>query len=380
MSRRTAALLLVLLAAPAGAATVAEQAAKASADLLAAVDALKEAQSSRDSVAALTRTITAYEQGLAALREALRAARLRETTISLQFDAKSEEIARLLAVLMKMEAGPVPLLLLHPDGPLGTARSGMILSDIAPSLQAEAQDLRVSLQEMATLRAVQEASGGTLTAGLQAAQAARTTLSQAISDRTRLPNALTEDPQALRTLLENAETLDAFAAGLALSSEDSGDTAGAIVDFPQARGQLQLPVTGTILLRPGEADAAGVRRPGMSIATRPRALVTSPWGATIRYRGPLLDYGNVIILEPGGGYLLVMAGPETVYGDVGDVIAAGDPLGLMGGAEPEAAEFLVGAADGTGVRDTETLYLELRQGADPVDPTAWFAATAPTGD
>jgi murein hydrolase activator len=252
----------------------------------------------------------------------------------------------------------------------------MILSDITPSLQAEAEDLRGRLQEMATLRALQEASGSTLTAGLEAAQAARTALSQAVSDRAPLPQALTEDPQALQTLLENAETLDAFAAGLALSGSDTG----AIVDFPQARGKLPLPVTGTLLRRPDEADVAGVRRPGMTLATRPRALVTSPWGATIRYRGPLLDYGNVIMLEPGAGYLLVLAGLETVYGNVGDVIAAGDPLGLMGGAEPEAAEFLVGAADGTGVRDTETLYLELRQGADPVDPTAWFAATAPTGD
>lgn len=371
-----AAVLLLLMVAPVSAATVAEQAQKASADLLAAVEALKDAESSRDSVAALTRTISAYEQGLAALREALRAARLREAALTLAFDAKSEEIAQLLAVLMKMEADPAPLLLLHPDGPLGTARSGMILSDITPSLQAEAQDLRAQLQEMATLRALQEASGSTLTAGLEAAQTARTALSQAVSDRTPLPKALTEDPQALSTLLENAQTLDAFAGGLSLSGGDNG----AIVDFPQTRGKLPLPVTGTLLRRPDEADATGVRRPGMTLATRPRSLVTSPWGATIRYRGPLLDYGNVIILEPGAGYLLVLAGLGTVYGDVGDVIAAGDPVGLMGGAEPEAAEFLVGAADGTGVLDTETLYLELRQGAELVDPTAWFAATAPTGD
>lgn len=371
-----AAAFCLLLVAPASAATVAEQAAEASANLLAAVDALNEAQSSRESVAALTSTISAYEQGLAALREALREVRLREATLSMQFESKSEEIGQLLAVLMKMEADPAPLLLLHPDGPLGTARSGMILSDITPSLQAEAEALRENLQELATLRALQEASVGTLTAGLQAAQSARTALSQAISDRVPVPKALTEDPEALRALLENADTLDAFAAGLGVSD----DTNGAIVDFSQAQGKLPLPVTGTILRRPGEADAAGVRRPGLSLATRPRALVTTPWGATLRYRGPLLDYGNVIILEPGAGYLLVLAGLETVYGEVGDVLAAGDPLGLMGGAEPDAAEFLVGAADGSGIRDTETLYLELRQGAEPVDPTAWFAATAPTGD
>ena len=60
-------------------------------------------------------------------------------------------------------------------------------------------------------------------------------------------------------------------------------------------------------------------------------MVISPWAATIRYTGPLLDYGNVMILEPGGGYLLVLAGLEQVYGTVGDVVARGAALGLMGG-------------------------------------------------
>ena len=111
------------------------------------------------------------------------------------------------------------------------------------------------------------------------------------------------------------------------------------------------------------------------MATRALTLVTSPWAATLRYQGPLLDYGNVMILEPGGGYLLILAGMETVYGDVGDVIAAGAPLGLMGGSAPKGADILAPAADGGGADATETLYLELRQGAEPVDPLEWFAAT-----
>jgi septal ring factor EnvC (AmiA/AmiB activator) len=110
------------------------------------------------------------------------------------------------------------------------------------------------------------------------------------------------------------------------------------------KGRLPLPVLGTLLRRPDEADAAGVRRPGVTLATRPAALVTAPWPATIRYRGPLLDYGNVMILEPGDGYLLVLAGLGTVYGEVGEVVAAGAPLGLMGGTETVGAEFMTAAS------------------------------------
>ena len=89
----------------------------------------------------------------------------------------------------------------------------------------------------------------------------------------------------------------------------------------------------------------------------------------------------MIVLEPGDGYLLVLAGLGTVYGEVGEVIATGAPLGLMGGSDGTGTEFIATAPeDGSGARDTETLYMELRQGAEPVDPMDWFAATATTGE
>lgn len=368
-----AAALLCLLAMPLQAETVAEQAAKASADLQSAVAALDQATEARDRVAALSQTIRAYEAGLAALRSALRDAALREATLTRAFDAKRDGIGRLLGVLATMEANPGPLLLLHPEGAVGTARSGMILADVTPALQSEALALKAELQELADLRALQLSAGAVLETGLTTAQTARTELSKAISDRTDLPTRFTDDPEVLKGLLDSADTLDAFAAGLSPDSE-------AGTSFATEKGHLPLPALGTVLRRPGEADAAGVRRPGITLATQPRSLVLAPWPATIRYRGPLLDYGNVMILEPGDGYLLVLAGMETLYGEVGEVVAAEAPLGLMGGPSGTSKEFVAQAADGSGGRDTETLYMELRQGAAPVDPTDWFAGLARTGD
>ena len=348
---------------------VAKAAAKASADLQASVAALQTAEGAQDRVAALTQTILAYEAGLAALREALRQAQLRETTLTLQFQAKRERLSQLLGVLSGLDADQGPLLLLHPGGPLGTARSGMMLADVTPALQKEAQALRHDLQELADLRRLQKAAGVTLADGLQAAQQARADLSKAISDRTDLPKRFTEDPEALKALLKSADTLDAFSAGL--SPQDA-----VVQGFEDAKGKLPWPVRGRVILKPGETDAKGVTRPGLTLATRPLALVTSPWAATIRYRGPLLDYGNVMILEPGGGYLLILSGLETVYGEVGDVVSAGQPLGLMGGTanatKGGAADILSPAAVDGGASGTETLYLEIRQRAEPVDPLTWF--------
>ncbi|MBL9063982.1 peptidoglycan DD-metalloendopeptidase family protein [Tabrizicola sp.] len=368
-----ATVLLCLLALPLRAETVAEQATKASVELQEAVAALDAATEARDRVTALSQTIRAYEAGLAALRGALREAALREATLTRAFDAKRDGIGRLLGILATMEANPGPLLLLHPEGAVGSARSGMILADVTPALQSEALALKSQLQELADLRALQLSAGEVLERGLATAQTARTELSKAISDRTDLPKRFTEDPEVLKGLLDSADTLDAFAAGL--SPDTEADTS-----FAGEKGRLPLPVLGTVLRLPDEADAAGVRRPGVTLATQARALVTAPWPATIRYRGPLLDYGNVMILEPGDGYLLVLAGMETLYGEVGEVVAAEAPLGLMGGPRQATAEFVAGSPDGSGGRDTETLYMELRQGALPVDPMDWFAGLARTGD
>lgn len=365
MILRAAALALCLVA-PAGAATVAEDAAKAATDLTAAIAALDAATGARDRVAALTGTIRAYEAGLAAMRDALRAAQLRDRELTVRFETQQARVAQLLGVLTQVEADPGPLLLLHPDGPVGMARSGMILTEVAPALQAEVDRLRAELTELRDLRALQAGAAATLAQGLVTAQTARTALSQAISDRTDLPTRFEDDPASLDELRASAATLDAFAAGLA-----PDDTLTA--DFAALKGALPLPVQGTLLLRSGEADAAGVRRPGIALATRPRALVTAPTPGTIRYRGPLLDYGNVMILEPGAGYLLVFAGLSTVFGEVGEVVAADAPLGLMGGAET-GDEFLIAAAAQGAVQETETLYIELRQGTAPEDPAPWFSA------
>lgn len=182
------------------------------------------------------------------------------------------------------------------------------------------------------------------------------------------------DPADLQSLIDSAETLEGFASGLA-GMEIGGDRIDAVRDFAAAKGTLLLPVEGTLLRRAGEADAAGITRPGLLIATRPLALVTAPWSATIRYLGPLLDYGNVIIMEPDAGTLMVFAGLGEVYGSLGQVIPAGAALGLMGGAEPEMDTFLLDSVNGSGPEQTETLYIELRLGTEPVDPAEWFAET-----
>ena len=366
---RLALALWCLMALPLAAQTDPAEAARAAArQIEAAALSLQEAESARDRVRALTETVQAYEAGLAAMRDGLRRAALREAQLTLQLQASEAEIAALLGVLTTIGAAPAPVLMLHPGGPLGSARSGMMLAEVTPGLNAAAERLRRDLEEVRTLRLLQQDAAQTLEDGLAGVQSARAELSQAVADRTDLPRRFTADPMRTAILIASTETLEGFASGLAEIAE--GEIAPTAATAP--KGEVPLPAQGVLLRRAGQADAAGVVRPGILLATRPRALVSAPAAATIRYLGPLLDLGNVVILEPQADTLFILSGLSEVFGEAGQVIPEGAPVGLMGGSDPETGSILSTSGEGTGTDRTETLYIEVRERNEPVDPAQWF--------
>lgn len=350
-------------------------AARIAAEMLGdATRALDESDGAASRVKALTQTVRAFEAGLRAMRVGLRNAAIQEQAVARDLASRDKEIAQFLGVLGSIGATPAPVTLMHPAGPVGTARSGMILADVTPALNARAAQLRLRLEELASLRALQQSAANTLAEGLASAQTARAALSQAIADRTDLPRRFTEDPVRTALLIASVESLDGFASGLSQIALD--ETPGSLPGIEDRKGQLPLPVQGRILRRAGEADAAGITRPGIVMAAPPRAVVTTPAAATLRYHGPLLDYGNVAILEPQSGILLVFAGMDVVYGQIGQVLPGGSPVGLMGGVgdtgthqddEIVPAELLEAATEWT-----QTLYIEVRQDNTAVDPALWF--------
>ena len=331
---------------------------------------LEEAETSRDRVRALTATVQAYEKGLGAMRDGLRHAANREAQLTRQLQAREAEVSELLGILQTLETAPAPVLMLHPNGPVGSARAAMVLAELTPALHNRAQSLRDDLVEIQALRALHLDGIAVLQEGLAGVQQARTELSMAIADRTDLPRRFTEDPVRTAILLSSSETLTAFAAGLSEMSDQPISPVG--TDASDHKGKIDLPVQGIILRRAGESDAAGITRDGLILATRPRALVTTPLAATIRYRGALLDLGNVVILEPQQDTLFVLSGLNEVFGDTGQVIPAGTPVGLMGGQSPEIGAILSLSSDGTGTERSETLYIEVRESGRPVDPETWF--------
>ena len=143
--------------------------------------------------------------------------------------------------------------------------------------------------------------------------------------------------------------------------------------FAAARGRLPLPVNGARIKEFGVPDSLGGTEKGISIATRPAAQVTAPCDGWVVYAGPFRNYGQVLILNAGGGYHVVLAGMDRISVNVGQFVLTGEPVAVMiGGAPGNGSQA---AATQASSSDRPVLYVEFRKDGTPVDPSPWWAAS-----
>jgi len=362
-ARLTPGLLLALLLAAFPSAAAEGPAAEARA-AIAALDgaraALAAAEGRDDRVAALAETIRAYENGLAALRAAIRRTAMAQRTMEGALEAERGDLSALLGALAVMGRRPEAGILLHPDGPLATARAGMLMQAAVPALNAEASEISARLEALASLREAARQAETRLAAGLGEVQTARAELAAAVSARETPPPRFGSGSARLARIAANSGSIAALTRKLDALPSAAPEAA------PRGAGALPLPVRGRLLRNFGEPDAAGVRRPGWIVATKARALVTAPLSASVRFRGTLAPWGGILVLEPRKDMLITLAGLGEVLAEPGTVVHAGDPLALM----PEAD---TPGDSGAGPGLDETLYIEMRESGEAVDPARWFA-------
>ena len=365
------ALFLGCLAAPLSAENdVARTARAAAKNLDAATAEMVVAKSAKNRIQALARTIRAFEEALALLRASMRQITITQADLEANLSLKEEDISRLVGVLHSIDNEPITAKLVHPDGPLSSARAGMLLSDILPTLQRPINELRQKLENIKTLETIQKNTNTVLQNGLNELQSARSTLASAMADRKNLPKRFIEDKSKTAILIAAAETLDIFISGLSIVAVE--EATGSLPDIRDRKGTLPFPVNGRILREFKSADAAGITRAGIIVATTPGALVSTPTAATIRYKGELLDYGLVSILEPQSEILFIFSGLAQIFGNIGEVLPTGSPIGIMGGELQSAGKMLKESAARSGTYRRETLYIEVRENEKPQDPLLWF--------
>ena len=118
----------------------------------------------------------------------------------------------------------------------------MLLSEMTPILNGRAAQLRQEVEEVQTLRLLQQQAADQLQLGLSEVQKGTCCAEYCNAERTELPRRFTEDPVRTAILISSSETLDGFASGLSQVTENETE-----VDLPSLDdriGGLQLPVKG----------------------------------------------------------------------------------------------------------------------------------------
>ena len=139
------------------------------------------------------------------------------------------------------------------------------------------------------------------------------------------------------------------------------------IAFEQARGRLMLPAQGRQIQGFGDRAQSG-RSDGIVIETRPGAQVVAPNDGWIMYAGEFRSYGQILIINGGGGYHVLLAGLSQINVQVGDFVLTGEPVGVM-----------VAAPKSASVKTQDTapvLYVEFRKNQRPIDPGPWWAEIA----
>ncbi|MEM1300658.1 MAG: peptidoglycan DD-metalloendopeptidase family protein [Pseudomonadota bacterium] len=374
--RRLAGALLIATLALVGAARAqspAEQMDQTRTQLEAASTALKKASGGRARLAALGKAVAAHEHALSTYREVLRRMRGREGRMKADLAKDSTRLETLVGAMQSLSQAPRSAIMMFPGGPVAAMRGAGMMSEISPELATAAARLRGRLDKIQQSRAAQEAARVEIRGTLATLQALRNQTSEALSTRRgrKLPSRADLKAQA-EVAAQTATNLGELSS--ALRASEAGDP-HALVSFTEARGLISPPVRGQVIAWFGDKDPQGRKGFGITMNAPAYAEVSAPWDGTIRYAGPLIDYGEVVILEPETGTLMVLAGLARTERVAGEIVLAGERLGDLGGPIPSSDEFLLEETTDRDEIGNRKLYIELRRGDEAVDPAVWFDLT-----
>jgi septal ring factor EnvC (AmiA/AmiB activator) len=328
----------------------------------------------------------------------------RQTAIRASLHDRRELISQVLASLQRMGRRPPPAMLVGADDVLKSVRTAMLLGTLVPEMREAVGVLARDLEELSSLHrriagerdrlkqemtglvnerirleALAEARQKQVAEGERSLETERTRaadLGRQAGNLELLIGRMETEIAAAQRAAEAARTT-VIARGSAASDRrqqmaalQNAGRMNPAIPFEQTRGTLALPVLGVRLREFGEPDSLGGTERGQSIATRPGASVTAPADGWVVYSGPLRTYGQLLILNAGGGYHVVLAGMDRITVDLGQFVLAGEPVGVMGNAPPPAAAVTTGSTQ-------PVLYVEFRKDGSNVDPAPWWSPRTP---
>lgn len=343
------------------------------------------------------------QQDILDIGERLVDLREQEDSIRSSLRARRAVLAEVLAALQRMGLNPPPAIMVRPDDALASVRSAVLLGAVVPEMRQQADELLDDLTEMQRLAHSIEAEKNHLITSRQA-QAEEQERQKLLLEEKKKLQSLSESEMAQmqqrsEELASKATSLQSFIAeldaqmeGIREAADDirrkeaerlakAAELAGQPVpdshdlmsmsDFSSLKGRLVRPAAGTVRQVFGSKNEIGAVSSGEWLETAPKATITSPSDGVVLYAGLFRSYGQLLILDAGSGYHIVMAGMGRINVSQGQFVLAGEPVGSMG-------EQLLASAVTSDIGDSApTLYIEFRKDGKPVDPAPWWTERLP---
>ena len=322
----------------------------------------------------------------------------REQQVRASLDSRRAEIIEVLAALQRAGRRSPPALLVRPEDALQSLRTAMLLGSVVPELRGRAEKLAADLGELVNLRKAIATERDLLARDRDGLKNDQIRLAALVEERQRKQSAIEKDMEAegarainlsrqvdgLQGLIAKMEQDLKSAAKAAATASLKGVPAapngkpnlGALKDparltpaiaFASAKGLFALPVNGRKIRDFGGSDGAGGVEKGISLATRVGAQVTTPCDGWVVYAGPFRSYGQLLILNAGGGYHVLIAGMERISVNIGQFVLTGEPVATMGSTSQVASILATTASQ-------PVLYVEFRKDGTPIDSGPWWAA------
>lgn len=332
------------------------------------------------------------EAKIAATETRLKSLDDNERNMRKSLDGRRAVIGEVLAALQRIGHRPPPALIASPEDALQAVRTAMLLGAVLPEMRQQVEALANDLAELLNIRKIIAAERIRLNAEIASlgSESARMTalIEQRQKQQAESEKALEAERSRASGLARQVDNLKDLIAkleqGLDPAIRDAREAArsdsrpalsafrdpGRLVPaaaFASLRGQVPIPVNGVKLKQFGASDGSGGQEKGLSIATRAGAQVTAPADGWVVYAGPFRSYGQLLILNVGGGYHVLLAGMDRISVDLGQFVLTGEPVAIMGSGSHIAAILATGSSQ-------PVLYIEFRKDGIPVDPGPWWAA------
>ena len=339
--------------------------------------------------------VVSLEERIAKTHERLSPLDGQEQALRESLERRRSVIAEVLAALQRIGRHAPPALFVRAEDALTSVRSAIMLGAVLPEMRQQAEALVRDLSDLVRLRTEIALERDTLARDLAALASDQQRLALLVEGRQKRLTAAESELEAERQRAaafarqaDNVKDLIAkleqgldsdtrsarAAARAALESPPAGapgdsERLGPAVIFASARGLLPLPVNGVKIRNFGDPDSMGGAEKGLAIAARPGAQVTSPCDGLVVYSGPFRSYGQLLILNAGGGYHVILMGMERISVDPGQFVLTGEPVAAMGSGGQ------IAAAVATTTPSQPVLYIEFRKDGAPIDPGPWWATS-----